>query len=309
MLTRSTWIRLGVTAAVLGYLASRVDMGEALRGIVQIEPWHLVAVLALVALDRALMIWRWVMLLDSTGTSVPVPAAASIFLVSSFVGSFLPAGVGGDAARAYSLSRMTSRGSHAVASVAVDRLLGIVSIALLGALGEVLWSRRADQTPQQSLVAVAILVATASVAAFWVDVIVRRLLPPSVQARPWGVRSLRLVDAVAQYRQRPGALTQVFALSLAVQVLRVVQAFLLGRGLGIGVSFGYYLVFMPIGLLMLLLPLSISGFGLPQGVIVWLLHPQGVPDTQSFALSTLIILTGLAGNLPGAWLYLRRGSR
>jgi hypothetical protein len=30
-----------------------------------------------------------------------------------------------------------------------------------------------------------------------------------------------------------------------------------------------------------------------------------VPDPQSFALSTLIVLSGLAGNLPGAWLYLR----
>jgi hypothetical protein len=71
------------------------------------------------------------------------------------------------------------------------------------------------------------------------------------------------------------------------------------------VPFGYYLVFMPIGLLMLLLPVSVSGFGLPQGVIVWLMRPVGVPDTQSFALSTLIVLTGIAGNLPGAWLYVR----
>ena len=46
---------------------------------------------------------------------------------------------------------------------------------------------------------------------------------------------------------------------------------------------------MPIGLLMLLLPISISGFGLPQGVIVWLLGPSALPDAQSFALSTLIV--------------------
>jgi len=49
----------------------------------------------------------------------------------------------------------------------------------------------------------------------------------------------------------------------------------------------------------------VSGFGLPQGVIVWLLTPQGVPEADAFALSTLIVLSGLAGNLPGALLYLR----
>ena len=42
--------------------------------------------------------------------------------------------------------------------------------------------------------------------------------------------------------------------------------------------FGYYLLFMPLGLLALLLPVSVSGFGVPQGVIVWLLRPQGVPS-------------------------------
>ena len=68
----------------------------------------------------------------------------------------------------------------------------------------------------------------------------------------------------------------------------------------------YYFVFMPIGLLMLLLPISVSGFGLPQGAIVWLLQPVGVPTVTAFALSTLIVLSGIAGNLPGAWLYLRR---
>jgi len=98
----------------------------------------------------------------------------------------------------------------------------------------------------------------------------------------------------------------VLLLSIAVQILRIGQAWLLGQGLGIGVPFGYYLVFMPLGLIALLLPISISGFGAPQGIIVWLLKPVGVPETEAFALSLLIVLSGIAGNLPGAVLYLRR---
>ena len=67
---------------------------------------------------------------------------------------------------------------------------------------------------------------------------------------------------------------------------------------------------MPVGLLMLLLPISVSGFGLPQGVIVWLLRPLGVPDEQSFALSTLIVLTGWPATCPGAaGLWLRQSDR
>ena len=64
-------------------------------------------------------------------------------------------------------------------------------------------------------------------------------------------------------------------------------------------------MFMPVGLVALMLPISVNGFGVPQGVIVWLLRPVGVPPADAFALSTLIVLSGIVANLPGAWLYLR----
>ncbi len=95
-------------------------------------------------------------------------------------------------------------------------------------------------------------------------------------------------------------------LSIGVQLLRIVQAWLLGIGIGLTVPFAYYLFFMPIGLVALMLPISISGFGAPQGIIVWMLRPVGVADADAFALSTLIVLSGIVANLPGAWLYLRR---
>jgi hypothetical protein len=98
----------------------------------------------------------------------------------------------------------------------------------------------------------------------------------------------------------------VFVLSVAVQLLRIVQAYLLGRGIGIDVELSYYLLFMPLGLVALMLPISIAGFGAPQGLIVWLLKPRGVPEADAFALSTLIVLSGIVANLPGALLYIRR---
>ena len=79
------------------------------------------------------MILRWILLLRASGIADRDAAhAARIFLVSSFVGSFLPAGVGGDAARAYGLRARSRRGSEALASVAVDRLLGVLSLVADG---------------------------------------------------------------------------------------------------------------------------------------------------------------------------------
>jgi hypothetical protein len=60
---------------------------------------------------------------------------------------------------------------------------------------------------------------------------------------------------------------------------------------------------MPLNILVILLPVSLGGFGLPQGTMVWTLAPLGVDATPAFLLSTLFVSLGIVGNLPGAWLY------
>ncbi len=301
---QSTWIRLAFSAAILWWLSTRIDMGAAWQALVSVHRGYLAAVLVLVGVDRLIMIYRWVLLLRASGVPITTRKAADIFLVSSFVGSFLPAGVGGDVARAVSLHNQTIEGGEALASVVVDRLLGMLSLAAMGVLGVVVWAPGAG-TVGRVVTAVAVLGALC-VGAFWGDRLARLVVPDRHHAGPVGRRLLRLTDAVSRYRGRGGTLAHVMAWSIAVQFLRITQAWLLGLGLGLAVPFSYYLLFMPLGLLMLLLPISVSGFGLPQGVIVWLLRPMGVADETSFALSTLIVLTGLAGNLPGLLLWLRR---
>ena len=69
-----------------------------------------VAAFALVLVDRALMAYRWMVLLCALtpGSRPPFAEVLRIFFVSTFVGSFLP-GVAGDVYRAYSLSRLRVR--------------------------------------------------------------------------------------------------------------------------------------------------------------------------------------------------------
>ncbi len=304
-LWRSVWVRGAISAAILAYLISGIDVSAAWAAIVQVDMLLLLAVLGLVGVDRSVMIGRWLLVLRGSGQRVAVKSVAWIFLVSSFIGTALPATIGSDAARAYTLSRRTDDTSEAIASVAVDRLFGVLSLGVLAATGALLWGSARDALPIGVVWTTAGLVVAGGASVFWADRLLRRLLPTSWHDKRAGVALVGLADALSRYRGRRATLAGVFVLSLIVQLLRVVQAYLLGLGLGIDVTLGYYLVVMPVGLLMLLLPVSVAGIGAPQGVIMWLLRPLGVPDELSLPLTTLIILTGLAGNLPGAWLYAR----
>lgn len=300
--------RAGLSLTLLGYLASQIDMAEAARGIVAIRPAHLAGALGLVALDRILMLCRWVLLVHRANLALSLKSTVWVFLVGSYLGNLLPAGVGSDAARAYLLAQRTDRGVESIALVAIDRYLGLCSLALLATIGLVVWTGQTDPGLQRWSYVLAGVVTLGAVGLLWADRLLL-LVPRRYTRQGWATLALRLADALGQYRDRLPLVSMLLTLSVVVQVVRVLQAYVLGRGLGIDVGFSYYLAVMPIGILAILLPISIGGFGVAQGVIVWLLRPVGVPEPQAFALSTLFVLTGLLSTLPGALLYLRSRSQ
>src|SRR5207244_7912667 len=100
-----------------------------------------------------------------------------------------------------------------------------------------------------------------------------------------------------------GRLVNVLAGSLAVQTLRIVQAYFLGAGLGITLPPSAYFAFVPLILLVMLLPVTFNGIGTSQAAFVWFFGRAGVAAPSAFALSGLFIALGVLGNLPGGLLY------
>lgn len=303
-LANSLGLRLGVTLSVLGYLLSQVDLGDATASVARIAPgaWGLIA-LALAA-DRALAATRWITLVWAAGIELPFRLGLRLFLVSSFLGSFLPAGVGGDIARTWQLSARTSQTREALVVAAADRWLGLTSVLILGALGLASWPGPISAAIPIAVHGLLAAVLVAGLMGAYADQFVG-LLP-----RPWAEHRLagnvtKMAGVVRALRLRWAAVGVAVVSSFAIQVVRVILAWLIGTGLGIDVPLSYYFVVMPVGIVLILLPISISGLGPAQGVIIWMLRPLGVPDPVSFAMSTLFILLGFVANLPGAVLYLQ----
>jgi uncharacterized membrane protein YbhN (UPF0104 family) len=303
-------VRIAVALVLLIWLLSISHPAQIWRVAVSARAVPLAIAIGLTFFDRALMAWRWLVLL------APVPADARpslgrvirIFFVSTFVGTFLPASVGGDLVRAYALSAERVPMALSVASVAMDRALGVMSILLLGVLSV---SVAPDRSPPGvapvlwlgalGCGALGLVVFSAS-AAGWLGGIVERL--PGTGPRRIAAR---LLAAVREYRHHHGALAAVLAASAGVQVLRVVQAYFLGISLGIATPVSAYFVVIPLILLIMLLPITINGIGTSQAAFIWCFGAIGVGRPEAFALSVLFVALGVVGNLPGGLLYATGG--
>ena len=103
----SLFLRLVIAAILLAYTFSRSHPRDVWQVSARATAGPLVVAAGLVLLDRALMAWRWLVLLRplEPHRRPPFGAILRIFFVSTFLGTFLPGSIGGDAVRAYSLSR------------------------------------------------------------------------------------------------------------------------------------------------------------------------------------------------------------
>lgn len=302
--------RLAVAAALTAYILWTSDpgaVGAALAG----ADWRLVGVAVLLVLvDRTLMAYRWVVLLCTVPAErrPPLAAVMRIFFVSTFVGTFLPASIGGDAVRAYSTARLNVAGEDAVASVFMDRVLGVASILLMAVAG-LAFARdlASNRTILAALAAAAAVCAATLIAVF--SARAARLAGAALAPLPAVVREpgARFLESIRRYAAHRARLVTVLASSVAVQVLRIVQAYFLGVGLGIAAPLSAYFAFVPLILLIMLLPITFNGIGTSQAAFVWFFGRAGVPASSAFALSVLFVALGIVGNLPGALLYVWRG--
>ncbi len=128
-------LRLAVAVGLTAIILWNADPRAVLRTTAQADLRWILAAVLLVFVDRALMAWRWMDLLCALtpGSRPPFMVVLRTFFVSTFVGSFLPS-IGGDAYRAYALSRHDVRLAESAASVLMDRVLGVLAIAFVGAL-------------------------------------------------------------------------------------------------------------------------------------------------------------------------------
>jgi uncharacterized protein (TIRG00374 family) len=306
----SRWIRLAVAIGLLTWLLAASQPAAVWRAMRGASVPLLAAAVALTLVDRALMAWRWLLLLYPLphGQRPRLRPVMRIFFVSTFVGTFLP-GAGGDIYRAYSLSRMGVSGVESAASVLMDRLLGVLSIVLVG-VGALLAARTLVRIPgmwmmllaASALCVAAVLAVYSERVAALGQTIAARL--PYQKARRLGSG---LIDAVRRYAHHHAEVTNVLVTSILVQVIRVVQAYCLGESLGLGVPLWVYFAFVPTILLIMLLAPTVAGLGTSQAAFPWLFGAAGVAMDPAVALSILFVALGIVGNLPGALLYASEG--
>jgi uncharacterized protein (TIRG00374 family) len=300
-------LRVGATFVVTGlataYVVWKIDVARTVHILAHAHVGYFLLALAIMVATVWPMAWRWQRLLAARGIDERIPWLARAYFVSYMAGQILPTAVGGDAVRIYETRRRhTGRGGAIAGSVLLERALGGAATLTLAGVGFALALGRYD-VGAYLWIELAFVAATIALA---VTLFSRRVRGPLARFTPLLARlrverPIRAVyEGIHAYRAHAGLLGGVFALTLALQAVRVLAIWSAGKAVGVDLSPRPYYVMGPLLFLVMLVPFTINGLAVRESFFVSFLGQLGVGANAAFATGFLFFVVTIAASLPGA---------
>jgi len=248
-------------------------------------PAALAAALLLYTIAGMISFQRWHVLLHAVKVEARGWRVQKLAFIGLFFSNIIPGMTGGDLVKAVMVARdHPEQRPAAVLSVIVDRVIGLLGLALVASAALLFQHGRfPGMATKLNLILLAIVVGSLVM----LSKRMRRLflLDRLLNALPFAGILKKLDQAALLYRSRPLALTYAIVVSLAVHGMILTAIAVLGRAIGIDIPWLDFYTLAPLALIAQSLPITPGGIGIGEFAFMGLFSMAGVPAPAAFALS------------------------
>ncbi len=263
---------MGLIAAVVWHFGAG-DILADLRGLS--GHWFAMACLAL-ALQIPLSGLRWRVTAQALGLPLTRALALSEYGLSVLVNTFLPGGVLGDLGRVLRMRHMRSWQMVAT-TVVIERLAGQIALAAIAAIGIGLWYGQG----------VALVMLGAGIGLGGVAYVLGRFVP-------------KLLDTIKRAWFARQVWPAQLGLSMAILGCNLFGFWAAARAVGAVIPLELALFILPVTLMVMLIPVSLNGWGLREGAAALLWPVVGIGAQTAVAASLVFGVAVAAAALLGA---------
>lgn len=300
---RSPWtfvLRLAVSAGLLAVLITKIDFGTILP---RHHTWatfvYLTGAFAAAAGGVVLSAWRWQRVLAVFDVRAPLRTLTNHYFAGLFVGNVLPSTIGGDVLRVSRGTKTFGSAETSFASAALERLTGFVALPLWSVLGFLVRPSLLDGKHAW------LAILTDGVTVGTLATLLVLAAHPKVAGRFLGHENwTRFIGAihvgVDRMRREPRHAANVVGAALCYQASTIVSVWCGIHALGVSVPNAAVLAFVPAVAMAQVLPLSVNGLGVREGMLVLLLAGVHVASGRAVGIGLLWYATMLLVSLLGA---------
>ena len=300
--------KLLISVTLITWLLQRIGLDTILEQIRTADvSWIFVAVI-MFAVSNVLGAVQWYLLMRSQQVNVSLGHAISYYHVGLFFNNFLIGYVGGDAFRIYDIRRHSGDTTAAVSTVVFDRFIGFLMVTSIAMSVSLIWIRQLASLDTVYFIAAILLgwffmlfLLFNQSAGKKFGRICSPFVPGMLQEK-----ILSMSMALNQFRHNRLLLIQVLAISLVVQLLRVMVHYWAALSVGVSVSMFYFLIFVPIIALFASLPISFGGIGVREQSGVAVFSTIGVMASKVVTFEFLAYIVGIVATIPGGLIFALR---
>lgn len=307
MLSRQTFVvllKVALSAALIVFLIRRVQFEPLVARFQDISPqWTLLA-LAVFLGQVVLTGWRYGLIGRVLGAALPIREAINLMLIGQFFSQTLPSAIGGDAVRAYMMTRHGIRWGRAVSAVLCDRGIAMLVLMVIATATIPIFLNRISEPILRPLTSTPALAALLGIGALVLldDDRLGKLHRWRV-AKPFVILLADMRRIVFTSHES----RTIIAISVATQFGVISSVWLLGKSLHLDIHFLDCLVLVPPIVVITLVPISIAGWGIREGAMIFGFALVGVPEADALALSVATGLCQIVAGIPGGLIWLGRG--
>ncbi len=300
-----TAAKIVISAALLFWILRSLEPAAVLHHVAEADFILLAGSFAMFFIGYFITALRWRMLLKAQEISASLGFLIRSFMVGIFFNNLLPSTIGGDAVRMYDTWRLGNSKSGAASVVLIDRLMGLLALAVYS-LATIFFT--GELVRSVTILPWLVLGAVAGLAAItWIIFLApprflswfqtrSETLSPSV-----GQLSRKVTSAISAFNGKNSLLLRAFGLSLLLQLNVILHFTIVAAALNIDVPIIAMFTVIPLSILVMMLPITINGIGLREGVFVFFLGAYGVDAIEAVAFAWValgfIILQGALGGI------------
>lgn len=291
-------LRAVVSLGLLVGLAWWLEVGTVVSRLVGMRPSWVLLALAISIAQVVVLAWRWRFTARRLGVDLPFLVAWREYYLSIFLNQVLPGGIAGDVTRAWRQARsrdhLREASGPAVRAVVFERLSAQVVMTTVAVLSLLFLPVTVGRNSGSVMVGAGLLSAGIVVAVFvWVH-------------RQSSVGSLtgRVIAEVGAAHLSPSAFTAQLISAIIVVSTYLITYLVAAKAVGVETP---PLVLLPLVgpvLMSMLIPVTVAGWGLREGVAAILWGAVGLTAGDGVVVSVAYGLLVLFGSLPGAGLLL-----
>jgi uncharacterized membrane protein YbhN (UPF0104 family) len=246
----------------------------------QIAWWRFILALIFVIISRMAVSGRWHVLMRSAGTGITVPQSMRLTFAMLFASNFLPTTIGGDVFRLAGAIRLGFDQAISVASLVVDRLVGMTGMAMALPFGIPAYIEYFNNSTAASSLTI-----------------------------PW-YRSFankfqkflqELSSALGIWLHKPRSLLGALSFTWIHMLCTFAAVWVLLTGMGEDISFWLVMGLWSASYYVTLLPISINGMGVQELALTYFYVTMGgISPSSGLTMALLMRILQMLASLPGA---------